>query len=145
MAQVQAPLQMRRSRGKSTRCMPRYPNCRPRASFPVNPSEPDFISRAFSLPVVADERIKVAENIEKEHSEKQRQHHTEIKALKNEIESHNSRLRMSEADLAKIADKLKKREIEVITRVVAIVIIRSCHIFCRLFACARLWKRCRCS
>jgi hypothetical protein len=78
--------------------------------------------------LVADERMKVAENIEKEHSDKQRQHHAEIKALKNEIESHNSRLRMSEADLAKITDKLKKREIEVTRRVVAIVRIRPCHI-----------------
>ena len=127
--------------------MPRYQNCRPKASFHVKPLTPrfHFMSLCLILPVVADERIKVAENIEKEHSDKQRQHHTEIKALKNEIESHNSRLRMSEADLAKITDKLKKREIEVIRRVVAIVRIRQCHICCRLFVCARLWKRCRSS
>ena len=64
----------------------------------------------------ADERVKAAENIEREQGDKQRAHHAEVKALKNEIESHTSRLRMSEADLAKVTDKLKKREIEVCYR-----------------------------
>jgi hypothetical protein len=60
-----------------------------------------------------DDRVRAAENIEKEQGDKQRAHHAEIKSLKIEMEAHNSRLRMSEADLAKITDKLKKREIEV--------------------------------
>ncbi len=60
-----------------------------------------------------DERVKATENMEREQGDKQRAHHAEVKSLKNEIESHNSRLRMSEADLAKVSDKLKKREIEV--------------------------------
>lgn len=60
-----------------------------------------------------DDRIKAAENMEKEQADKQRAHHADIKALKNEIEVHHSRLRMGEADLAKVTDKLKKREIEV--------------------------------
>jgi hypothetical protein len=64
----------------------------------------------------ADERVKAAESIEREQGDKQRAHHAEVKALKNEIESNTSRLRMSEADLAKVTDKLKKREIEVCCR-----------------------------
>ena len=60
-----------------------------------------------------DDRVRAAENIEKEQGDKQRAHHAEVKSLKIEMEAHNSRLRMSEADLAKVADKLKKREIEV--------------------------------
>ena len=57
--------------------------------------------------------MKAADNIEREHGDKQRAHHADIKSLKNEIEVQHSRLRMCEADLAKITDKLKKREIEV--------------------------------
>jgi chromosome segregation ATPase len=60
------------------------------------------------------DRIKAAEAIEKEQGEKQRAHHAELKSFKNEIESLNSRHRMSEADLAKVTDKLKKREVEVV-------------------------------
>ena len=62
---------------------------------------------------IADERVKAADNIEREQGDKQRAHHADIKSLKNEIEVQHSRLRMCEADLAKITDKLKKREIEV--------------------------------
>jgi hypothetical protein len=95
-----------------------------------------------ALTAGTDDRIKAAEGIEKEYSEKQRLHHTEIKALKNEIESQNSRLRMSEADLAKVTDKLKKREVEVILRFVCTDQVSKCNICFMLFACEKLWKRC---
>jgi predicted nuclease with TOPRIM domain len=62
---------------------------------------------------IAAERMRAADAIEKEQVEKQRAHHAEIKALKSEIDAQNSRIRVCEADSAKLNDKLKKREVEV--------------------------------
>ncbi len=87
--------------------------------------------------------MKAVESMEREQGDKQRAHHADIKALKNEIELHHSRLRMSEADLAKVTDKLKKREIEVCPDTSC-----SCAIFnttCMWFGCVKRWRKCHSS
>ncbi len=122
--------------------MPRCRNCKPKASFHVSSNHNPELMPCCTLTAGTDDRIKAAEGIEKEFSDKQRLHHAEIKALKNEIESQNSRLRMSEADLAKVTDKLKKREVEVILRVVYTDLVSECNILFMLFAFEKLWKRC---
>ena len=90
--------------------------------------------------------MKAADNIEREQGDKQRAHHADIKSLKNEIEVQHSRLRMSEADLAKSADKLKKREIEVGCEALGgLYVCLSCDTLSMLFDFEKLWKKCRCN